>query len=214
MARTPAAAMLLAALLGGCGRTATLPPVAAPVTQGPVNPDAGVTDYACVDGQTITAEGVVTHVDGSTSGYIEASLDTSFGGTTPLLGVDHGIAFADGLDWDNLVIGTAGVADRLTGTDGADKFTLTDLHAVDFIADYDFGQGDSVDLSVLLGKGSGATAENAANYVQYQGNALQVDVDGAANGHHFVDVALLDHPVADVKIIFDDGIDVTVNHIG
>jgi membrane-bound inhibitor of C-type lysozyme len=57
MPRGLAAAVLIAALLGGCGRSASSPsaPPAAPAAKGQVNPDAGVTDYACADGQTITA---------------------------------------------------------------------------------------------------------------------------------------------------------------
>jgi hypothetical protein len=38
---------------------------------------------------------------------------------------------------------------------------LTDLAAVDLIADYDNGEGDVVDLSSLFGGDSGMTAENA-----------------------------------------------------
>ena len=153
-----------------------------------------------IDGQTITAEGVVTHTDGSTSGYVEVGLDTTLG--------DDSSAFS----WDNLVVGDAGVVDTLHGTAGADQFVLTDLAAVDLIADYDTAQGDSVDLSALLG-GSGANADNAGEFVKYQGNTLQVDVDGAGTAHDFVDVAVLNQPTADVRIVLDDGVDVTVNHL-
>ena len=97
------------------------------------------------------------------------------------------------------------------GTAGVDNFALTDLHAVDFIADYNFGQGDTVDLSALLGPNSGATAANAADYVKVDGNTVAVDTSGS--GHDFVDVAVLNHPVPDVKVILDDGVDVTISHI-
>jgi len=53
-----AAAMGLAMALAGCRDHATVarvPSAAPPAAQGPVNPDAGVTAYACIDGQTITA---------------------------------------------------------------------------------------------------------------------------------------------------------------
>jgi len=48
-------ALLAVWLLGGCREAsrARPPPPAPP--QGSVNPDAGVTSYACADGQTITA---------------------------------------------------------------------------------------------------------------------------------------------------------------
>jgi hypothetical protein len=134
----------------------------------------------------------------------------------PLLGVTDSSSFADGLDWDNVVVGTPDQADTLHGTDGADKFTLTDVHAVDLIADYNFEQGDSVDISALLGDNSGATKDNAADYVKYDSTTgtVSVDTDGAAGGHNFVDVAVIDQPTPDVKIILDDGVDVTVNHLG
>jgi hypothetical protein len=130
---------------------------------------------------------------------------------TPLLGGDGG---SDGLDWDSIAVGTPDAVDTLHGTDGADKFVLTDATAVDFIADYNFEQGDSVDLSALLGHDSGATADNAGEYVRLEGNTLQVDVDGAGTGHEFIDVSVLNQPVVDVKVILDDGVDATINHIG
>jgi len=43
---------------------------------------------------------------------------------------------------------------------------------------------------------------------------LAVDVDGAGTAHDFIDVSILNQPVVDVKVILDDGVDVTVNHIG
>ena len=168
----------------------------------------GTPTDSVIDGQAVTAEGTVTHVDGSTSGYVEVALDTSLG----TLGVDNPSAFADGIDWDNVVIGTPDQVDTLRGTDSADKFTLTDLNAVDFIADYSPGQGDTVDLSMLLGGGkTGVTAENVSDYVRYEGSTLQVDTNGT--GQHFVDVAIINQPVADVRVILDDGVDATVNHI-
>jgi hypothetical protein len=162
-------------------------------------------------GQTVTAQGTVTYADGSTGGYVEVALDTQLGSDTPLLAGD---STADGIDWDNVVVGTPDAVDTLHGTAGADKFVLTDTNAVDFIADYNFEQGDTVDLSALLGHNSGATADNAGDYVRLEGNTLQVDVDGAGAAHEFIDVSVLNQPVADVKIILDDGVDATVNHIG
>jgi len=169
-----------------------------------------------VDGQEVTAEGTVTHVDGSTSGYAEVSLDTSLGSPTPLLGVTDSSSFNDGFDWDNIVVPPADGSNTLQGTDGADKFTLTDLHAVELIADYNFDQGDSIDLSVLLGHNSGVTQQNVADHVHYDSTtgALSVAETGAGGAPEFIDVAVLNHPVPDVKVVLDDGVDVTINHLG
>jgi len=171
-----------------------------------------------VDGQSVTATGTFTLGDGSTGTYSEVGLDTSLGAPTALLGVDDPKALSDGVDWDNVVLPTTGQpGETLQGTDGADKFTLTDAHAVDFIADYNFAQGDTVDLSALLGHNSAApapTAANAADFVHYDSGSGMLSVDVSGSGHDFVDVAVLNHPVPDVKVILDDGVDVTVNHIG
>jgi len=53
-----AAALVLALALAGCRERATVaraPSAPPPAAQGPVNPDAGVTAYACLDGQAVTA---------------------------------------------------------------------------------------------------------------------------------------------------------------
>jgi hypothetical protein len=156
-----------------------------------------------IDGQHVFAQGTFELSNGETSDYV---------------GVDLGAPLPDltGGDPTAADAGT-GVPPEVTGaihtgTAGADNFALTDLHAVDFIADYNFGQGDTVDLWALVGPNSGANAANAADYVKVEGNTIAVDTSGS--GHDFVDVAVLNHPVPDVKVILDDGVDVTVNHIG
>jgi hypothetical protein len=90
---------------------------------------------------------------------------------------------------------------------------LTDLAAVDLIADYDNGEGDVVDLSSLFGGDSGMTAENAGDYAKVEGETLKVDVDGAGTAHDFVDAVHLNQPAADVRVILDDGVDVSINHV-
>ena len=58
MARAGALAMVLALGLAGCRNQPAAPAQAqasAPTVPGSVNPDAGVTRYACADGETITA---------------------------------------------------------------------------------------------------------------------------------------------------------------
>jgi VCBS repeat-containing protein len=154
-----------------------------------------------IDGQHVFAQGTFELSTGETSDYV---------------GVDLGAPLPDLTGDPTAADAGIGVPPEVTGaihagTAGVDNFALTDLHAVDFIADYNFGQGDTVDLSALLGHNSGATAANAADYVKVDGNTVAVDTSGS--GHDFVDVAVLNHPVPDVKVILDDGVDVTISHI-
>mgnify|MGYP001547690476 FL=1 len=58
-----------------------------------------------------------------------------------------------------------------------------------------------------------ANANNAADYVHYDSTTGTVSVDTGGTGHNFVDVAVIDQPTPDVKIILDDGVDVTVTHL-
>jgi hypothetical protein len=175
---------------------------------------SGTSVDTIIDGQQVSLEGTVTHVDGSTSSFADVSLDASLGSVEP--GVNDRASFLDGFDWDNVVLPSTDGSNTLQGTDGADKFTLTDMHAVELIADYDFGQGDSIDLSVLLGKDSGVTQNNIADHVHYDNNTgvLSVAETGSGGAQEFIDVAILNHPVPDVKVVLDDGVDVTVSHIG
>ena len=56
--------------------------------------------------------------------------------------------------------------------------------------------------------------DRSSLYFFVNGVQLGTTVDVSGSGHDFVDVAVLNHPVPDVKVILDDGVDVTVNHIG
>ena len=77
----------------------------------------------------------------------------------------------------------------------------------DLIADYNFGEGDVVDLSALLGS-EDVNDTNANDYVRMDGKFLTVDVDGAANGESFVQIAeFLVAPGTDaLKILVDDDV--------
>ena len=174
---------------------APLPPPRSPPITAPATVASGE-----IDGQQLIGEGSFTRTDGSTGSYLEVALETQFGDAE--------------LDWDNIIIGTAGEGDTLHGTGGADRFTLTDLTAVDLISDFHGEQGDAVDLSAIFGTDSGATAENAGEYVKYENGTLKVDVDGAGAAHAFVDVAVINQPTTDIKVILDDGVDVSINHLG
>ncbi|MEO0980395.1 MAG: DUF5801 repeats-in-toxin domain-containing protein, partial [Pseudomonadota bacterium] len=95
-----------------------------------------------------------------------------------------------GDDGDNVLVGTAGDdiligglgADILTGGEGADTFVLTSLADADIITDYDFQQGDAIDLGDLL-DGAFGPGSNAEDFVRAQKQAdgdvaIAVDLDG------------------------------------
>jgi hypothetical protein len=121
--------------------------------------------------------------------------DELFGGDGDdiLYGGEPGVFAPDGLD-------------TLTGGDGADTFVLTDVSIADVIVDYNFAEGDMVDLSGLFTTDLDGSDGNAGNdllseFVQLSGNNLQVDVDGGVD--NFVTIATLD-ATAGVTIIFND----------
>jgi len=108
-----------------------------------------------------------------------------------------------GDDGDNVLVGTAGDdiligglgADTLTGGDGADTFVLSSLAEADIITDYEFGQGDTIDLGDLLDGAFGA-GSNAEEYVRAQKHAdgdvtLAVNLDGQGTGHDWQGAATL-----------------------
>jgi VCBS repeat-containing protein len=87
--------------------------------------------------------------------------------------------------------------DTLTGGQGADRFVFAESGSLnkDNILDYSSAEHDSIDLSALLGSGTGAAADgsNIGNYVHLtqQGNndvLIQIDTNGGGN---FADVATL-----------------------
>ena len=142
-----------------------------------------------------------------------ANTITGNSGDNVLLGLGGDDILIGGLG-DDILNGGLG-EDTLTGGLGADTFVfdndaLTDAvnnGIQDLIADYDFagGNGDVVDLSELLGSETVDQA-NADDYVRMDGNFLTVDVDGAANGEHFVQIAEFDTAPAvnALKILVDD----------
>lgn len=120
---------------------------------------------------------------------------------------------------DNVLLGGAGGdllnggagSDILMGGDGADAFVfdadaLVDAGANirDLIADYDFAEGDVVDLSALLGDET--VAGHVADYVKMDGVFLEVDVDGTAGAAGFVRITeFIDVPAANgLRILVDD----------
>jgi len=118
---------------------------------------------------------------------------------------------------DDILNGGLG-RDMLNGGGGADTFVfdadaLVDAGAgiKDLIADYNFGEGDVMDLSALLGA-ENVTGDVSA-YLQMNGDFLEVDVDGLGAGAGFVQIAeFTTAPAAGaLKILVDDNpADVTV----
>ncbi|AZD00718.1 VCBS domain-containing protein [Pseudomonas chlororaphis] len=90
------------------------------------------------------------------------------------------------------------LADTLSDRAGADVFAYLNANeGGDHILDYNFAEGDTVDLSTLLNANFVSGTSHVADFVQLAQSdsdiTVQVDPDGANNGKHFVDVAVLDH---------------------
>ncbi|WP_156528517.1 type I secretion C-terminal target domain-containing protein, partial [Sinorhizobium glycinis] len=131
-----------------------------------------------------------------------------------LIGSDHndtltGSAFADLLDG-------AGNSDRMTGGTGGDTFVIGDnelqIGIDDVITDYSAAEGDTVDLSDLLGDvATDGTLDGFVRVIQDangQSASLQVDTDGSAgNVSGWQTVAVLENfSVTDevVKVLFNE----------
>jgi Ca2+-binding RTX toxin-like protein len=103
--------------------------------------------------------------------------------------------------------------DTLTGGDDADTFVLTSLDAIDIFADYNFGEGDDIDLTALFttdlnssdGNPDNNTLADFVRIVDGGGDAsLEFDADGG--GDSFTQIAVLQGVVTldTVKITFND----------
>ncbi|AUG39678.1 type I secretion protein [Pseudomonas chlororaphis] len=102
-----------------------------------------------------------------------------------------------GSDGNDIIVGRGG-EDSLSGGAGADMFAYLNANeGGDHILDYNFAEGDTFDLSTLLNANFVSGTSQVADFVQLAQSGsditVQVDPDGANNGKHFVDVAVLDH---------------------
>ncbi|UVM34409.1 VCBS domain-containing protein [Pseudomonas sp. B21-019] len=102
-----------------------------------------------------------------------------------------------GGDGNDIIVGRGG-ADTLSGGAGADVFAYFNVNeGGDHILDYNYAEGDKIDLSALLKANFVAGTSQVSDFVQVvqTGNdiTVKVDPDGASNGKNFVDVAVLDH---------------------
>jgi Ca2+-binding RTX toxin-like protein len=113
-------------------------------------------------------------------------------------GTQVGSMLADTLsggDGNDILAGRGG-EDTLSGGAGADVFAyLNPNEGGDTILDYNFAEGDALDLSALLKANFVSGSSQASDFVQLVQTGsditVQVDADGAANGTNFTDVAVL-----------------------
>nr|WP_258258080.1 VCBS domain-containing protein [Pseudomonas chlororaphis] len=128
----------------------------------------------------------------------EAGTQVSYHGQSS--GTLVGSMLADTLsggDGNDIIVGRGG-EDSLSGGAGADMFAYLNANeGGDHILDYNFAEGDTLDLSTLLNANFVSGTSQVADFVQLAQSGsditVQVDPDGANNGKHFVDVAVLDH---------------------
>ncbi|EJM20675.1 VCBS repeat-containing protein, partial [Pseudomonas sp. GM18] len=103
----------------------------------------------------------------------------------------------NGGDGNDIIVGRGG-ADTLSGGAGADVFAYFNVNeGGDHILDYNYAEGDKIDLSALLKANFVAGTSQVSDFVQVVQTGsditVKVDPDGASNGKNFVDVAVLDH---------------------
>ncbi|AZD28183.1 type I secretion C-terminal target domain-containing protein [Pseudomonas chlororaphis] len=128
----------------------------------------------------------------------EAGTQVSYHGQSS--GTLVGSMLADTLsggDGNDIIVGRGG-EDSLSGGAGADMFAYLNANeGGDHILDYNYAEGDTLDLSTLLNANFVSGTSQVADFIQLAQSGsditVQVDPDGANNGKHFVDVAVLDH---------------------
>ncbi|PAU53231.1 S-layer family protein [Pseudomonas sp. PICF141] len=126
----------------------------------------------------------------------EAGTQVSYNGASS--GTLVGSMTADvlsGGDGNDILAGRGG-EDTLSGGAGADMFAyLNAAEGGDTILDYNFAEGDALDLSALLSANFVSGISQASDFVQLAQSGsditVKVDADGAANGTNFADVAVL-----------------------
>jgi hypothetical protein len=136
-------------------------------------------DFQVTDGG---AAGTQVSYHGESSGTLVGSMlaDTISGG-----------------DGNDIIVGRGG-ADTLSGGAGADVFAYFNVNeGGDHILDYNYAEGDKIDLSALLKANFVAGTSQVSDFVEVVQTGsditVKVDPDGASNGKNFVDVAVLDH---------------------
>lgn len=97
--------------------------------------------------------------------------------------------------------------DALYGADGHDIFAFDNLNGVDSVYNFDTSTGDQIDVSDLLNFNLG---DDIADYLQLTDSGpdtlLAADIDGAANGSNFVNIASFrDTAGLDLTTLMNDG---------
>ncbi|WP_277588064.1 calcium-binding protein [Pseudomonas chlororaphis] len=147
----------------------------------------------------VTGNGSAT-IDGDASLTFAGAAHTSVAFHGEGAGSLVGSMLADTLsggDGNGIIVGRGG-EDTLSGGAGADVFAYLNANeGGDHILDYNFAEGDTIDLSTRLNANFVSDTSQVADFVQLAQSGsditVQVDPDGANNGKHFVDVAVLDH---------------------
>ncbi|TDQ66016.1 putative secreted protein (type I secretion substrate), partial [Maritalea mobilis] len=153
------------------------------------------------------------------TGTAETNIMFGGGGNDTLNGLD-GLDFLSGGDGDDVLIGGLG-SDTMEGGLGADTFKVDSdsagLTIEDVIADYNYGEGDVVDLSDLFGAiGAVDLDDDGFVSIASTGNpneyTIKVDTDGG--GDSYVDVAIITIDDGNkINILFDTGQDQDVDVI-
>lgn len=87
-------------------------------------------------------------------------------------------------------------------------YRVENLDALDLIADYDFGNGDRIDLSDLL---DGVSPDNIVDFIRFEDGVLSVDTDGAGPAD-FVEAVAFPEPPATATLVFDNGFETVVTN--
>ncbi|MGO4367082.1 Ig-like domain-containing protein, partial [Pseudomonas sp. PAB10] len=171
------------------------------------NTQLGYSANALGSGGLLTVDDGVHRAEMNLLGhYSAADFHVTDGGAAGTLVDYHGVSsgtlvgsmLADvvsGGDGNDILAGRGG-EDILSGGAGADVFAyLSPNDGGDTILDYNFAEGDTLDLSALLKANFVSGSSQVSDFVQLAKSGsditVKVDTDGAANGAHFTDVAVL-----------------------
>lgn len=122
-----------------------------------------------------------TNTSDDDAGAPEAAATVTVSGS--VITGDDGHNILVGTDGDDILIGGLG-SDTLTGGAGADTFVLNSLAEADIITDYQFGEGDKLDLGQLLANAFGSTVDAAENIRAQRGENGEVRVEVGKEGDH------------------------------